>query len=113
MYCKLGFDKSYACNNFLVKKALYNAHNFFTRQRLRTLKPNLSGNQLKCLKDLSKNKDIVIMKHDDGVGVVILNSINNKRKMYDISNDKTKFTNVLTIYQRGEKLPSKICYVRY
>ena len=92
MYCKLGFDKSNACNNFLVKKALYNAHNFFTRQRFRILKPNLSGNQLKCLRDLSKNKDIVIMKPDKGVGVVILNSTDYKRKMYDILNDKTKFT---------------------
>ena len=92
LYCKLGFDKSNACNKFLVKKALNNAHNFFTRQRLRILKPNLSGNQIKCLRDLSKNKDIVIMKPDKGVGVVILNSIDYKRKMYDILNDKTKFT---------------------
>ena len=78
LYCKLGFDKSNACNNFLVKKVLYNAHNFFTRQRLHILKPNLSGNQLKCLKDLSKTKDIVIMKPDKSVGVVILNSIDYK-----------------------------------
>ena len=92
LYCKLGFDKSNACNNFLVKKALYNAHNVFTRLRLRILKPNLFGNQLKCLKDLNKNKDIVIIKPDKGVGVVILNSIYYKRKMYDILNDKIKFT---------------------
>ena len=31
LYCKLGFDNSHTCNNFLVKMALYNAHNFFTR----------------------------------------------------------------------------------
>ena len=44
------------------------------------------------LKDLSKNNDIVIIKPDKGVGVVILNSIDYKRKMYDILSDKTKFT---------------------
>ena len=47
------------------------------------------------LKDLSKNNDIVIMKPDKGVGVVILNSIDYKWKMYDILSD---MTTLLTLY---------------
>ena len=43
------------------------------------------------------------MKPDKGV--VILNAINYKQKMYDILNDKKNLQNVLTIYQRREKLP--------
>ena len=64
--------------------ALYTAHDFFTRKRLRLIKPNLSVKQLKCLKTLRKNKNEIIFRLNNCVRVVILNTIEYANKMYDI-----------------------------
>ena len=67
------------------------------------LRLNLSRNQLQFLKDLSKNKDIVIMKPDKGVGVVILDSVDYKRKMFDILNNKQNLNYVVMTFLQREK----------
>ena len=59
----------------------------------------------KILKNLHKNKDIIILKPDKGNGVVILNKIDYVKGIYDIINDKNKFkelNNDPTINREGK-----------
>ena len=43
------------------------------------------------LKKLRNNKDIVILRPDKGNGVVIMDAITYKSKMYELLNDESKF----------------------
>ena len=52
---------------------------------------NIPPEELKALKVLSKNKDIIIMKPDKGTGVVILNASDYMNKIEQIVSDETKF----------------------
>jgi len=55
----------------------------------------LSTNDLKTLKDLSKNPDVIITKPDKGQGVVLMNRSDYvKKKVDDILKDKTKFSQI-------------------
>ena len=59
----------------------------------------------KILKNLHKNKDIIILKPDKGNGVVILNKIDYVKGINDIINDKNKFkelNNDPTINREGK-----------
>ena len=73
------------------------------------LPSNISSKQFKILKNLSRNKDIVIMKPDKGNGVVILDRIAYRDKMKDILNDDSKFQVVNSdITKLVHKLEGKI-----
>ena len=52
---------------------------------------NMPPEELKALKELSKNKDIVVMKPDKGTGIVIMNLADYISKMEQIILDETKF----------------------
>ena len=53
---------------------------------------NLPKEELRALKELSKNRDIVILKPDKGTGVVILNTEDYVNKAQQIVLDETKFS---------------------
>ncbi|XP_069976323.1 uncharacterized protein, partial [Penaeus vannamei] len=54
----------------------------------------ISTNDLKTLKDLSKNPDVIITKPDKGQGVVLMNRSDYVKKVDDILKDKTKFSQI-------------------
>ena len=65
---------------------------------------NISKDDIKSLKNLSKRDDIVVCKPDKGQGVVILNKVDYVNKMIEILSDKSKF-NEITV--KDEKLVIK------
>ena len=65
--------------------SLYNFNNI--RKRL----SNIPNKEMRALKVLSKNKDIVIQKPDKGSGIVILNFKDYVSKIEEIVKDQTKF----------------------
>ena len=56
----------------------------------------LDREMIKCLKNLSSDKAIIITRPDKGNGVVLLNKIDYITKMENILQDSTKFTRVET-----------------
>lgn len=55
----------------------------------------MSTNDLKTLKDLSKNPDAITNEPDKGQGIAIMNKSYYINKVEDILKDKTKFCQVL------------------
>ena len=77
-----------------VKTKISNlAHSYvdFYKPTLHALKKH------QILKRLAKNKDIVILRPDQGSGIVILNSDEYIKKLSDIISDTSKFKNYLLI----------------
>ena len=56
--------------------------------------PLFSKSDIKVLKDLAKDQDIIICKPDKGRGIVILNKNDYKEKMQAILSDSSKFVEV-------------------
>ena len=56
--------------------------------------PLFSKSDVRLLRDLSKDKNIIICRPDKGQGVVILNKCDYKEKMHQILNDPSKFVEV-------------------
>lgn len=54
----------------------------------------MSDADVQLIKDLARNKDIIISKPDKGQGVVLINRCDYINKIEDILNDKTKFQEV-------------------
>lgn len=54
----------------------------------------MSDADVQLLKDLARNKNIIISKPDKGQGVVLINSCDYINKIEDILSDKTKFHEV-------------------
>ena len=55
---------------------------------------NLTASEFKALRHLSKNKNIVIQKADNGNTIVILDKISYISAIEEILNDHTKFSNL-------------------
>ena len=56
--------------------------------------PLFSKSDVKLLKDLPKDKDIMICRPDKGRGIVILNERDYKEKMQHILNDSSNFMDI-------------------
>ena len=85
------------------------AHSTFENINNNRLPPNLPKNQLKALKDLSKDENIVILKPDKGNGIVLLNKQDYINKVNVILDDSSKFEIVdNTALKLIHKLESKI-----
>ena len=69
--------------------ALNTFYNFRSRER-----SSLTGEEFIALKNLSKDKNIVITRPDKGNGVVILNKSDYVDKMHTILDDRSKFQKV-------------------
>ena len=67
------------------------AHSSFNNINCNKISPNMPGNQLKALKELSKDENIVILKPDKGNGIVLLNKQDYINKVNVILNDSSKF----------------------
>ena len=67
------------------------AHSSFDNINCNRISPNLPKDQLKALKILSRDENIVILKPDKGNGVVILNKEDYINKVNTILNDSSKF----------------------
>ena len=65
---------------------------FYNFKSHKVFSPIFSKSDFNLLKDLGKDKDIVVCKPDKGRGVVLLNKTDYITKMKDILSDFTKFT---------------------
>ena len=72
-----------------IKQIAYKYYYKFNSYKI--FHPFFHREDIKIIKDLRKNKSIVICKPDKGRGVVLLNKIDYIKKMTDIINDNTKF----------------------
>ena len=72
----------------------------------------ISKKNLEILRNLGKNKDLVICRPDKGNGTVLMDKADYIRKMNTILNDRSKFSNVhqQDIYKTNLKMEDKINY---
>ena len=71
---------------------------------------NIPREQHQALKNLSKNKNIIITIPDKGSGVIILNRVDYVNKMQDILSDTTKFKKASNqdIYDISRKMENRV-----
>ena len=71
---------------------------------------NISPEEMRALRSLSKNKAIVVMKPDKGTGIVILNALDYVSKMEQIVLDETKFSvhNNQDLYKVSRSIERKV-----
>ena len=80
--------------NYVTTKIKELAFSVYYSFNHRAVKSNISGAELKELKQLSKNKEIIVTKPDKGQGVVLMNKTDYNNKVLNVLNDHTKFTEI-------------------
>ena len=76
---------------FFKNKLLDTVTSSYTKIKSCRLKSKLSNNEAKALRNLTKQKDIIIQKADKGNTIVILDKESYIEKMKELLNDTTKF----------------------
>ena len=69
---------------------------FYNFKSHKVFSPFISKDDLKVLRNLSKNDSIIISRPDKGIGVVLLDRPHYSEKMTSVLNDHTKFTHLLS-----------------